>query len=298
MPRPPVIFFALILCPWIAPLLRAADDPDAATLAATELAFARRCGEVGVRASFLEFFATDGLIFVPGPTNAHQFFLGQPAPAQKPPYTLNWWPELVRVARSGDFGFSTGPTHRTRDAGVSSGPEPHDGYYFSVWKKQSDGKWRVALDLGAECPLGSAAQQGPATLGRVVGADTDRGTPAEIASLQAEIAHAVTTKGVSGPLARFTPAIRVNLDEAPVATGHEAAAKALEKFTAATRYEPTGAELALSGDMAVTYGRAIYEKAGEKTTARWSVQVWEREAKSGAWQLAIAIVDSVFAPAP
>jgi ketosteroid isomerase-like protein len=59
---------------------------------------------------------------------------------------LSWQPEFCDLAASGDFGYITGPwqlrTERTdREPAVS-------GHFVSVWVKQPDGKWKVALDIG------------------------------------------------------------------------------------------------------------------------------------------------------
>jgi ketosteroid isomerase-like protein len=51
-------------------------------------------------------------------------------------FSLTWKAEKVSVAASGTIGYSTG-TWRT---GTQSGP------YFAVWRKQSDGGWKVLFD--------------------------------------------------------------------------------------------------------------------------------------------------------
>ncbi len=151
---------------------RGADDPEAAALAATERAFALLCVEKGVRASFPVYFADDAIGFEPGPVKARETMLARPAPATKPAYTLDWWPEVVKVSRSGDFGWSTGPSHRTPDPGAAGVPAAFDGHYFSIWKKQTDKTWKVSLDIGLACPLGSIAPARRARLVRPAGSKT------------------------------------------------------------------------------------------------------------------------------
>jgi len=63
-----------------------------------------------------------------------------------PSLTIEWHPTKVEVARSGELGYSTGVYQMSfKD---SSGKLVTDrGKYVTVWKKQADGSWRVALDI-------------------------------------------------------------------------------------------------------------------------------------------------------
>ena len=61
-------------------------------------------------------------------------------------YTLNWEPQRAQVSAMGDLGFTYGVY----------GLHPKDmdttfyGTYVNIWKKQADGKWKLALDSGNE----------------------------------------------------------------------------------------------------------------------------------------------------
>ena len=63
------------------------------------------------------------------------FFEGAQAP-------FSWAPETVEVLDSGTLAMSSGPV---RDA---SGKRT--GTYNSVWRRETDGKWKIVLDNG--CP--------------------------------------------------------------------------------------------------------------------------------------------------
>jgi ketosteroid isomerase-like protein len=118
-----------------------------AEVIAAERAFAKRCGEVGFRASFLEFFAPDGVSFEPGPGNARARLLA--TPATKEPFSLEWGPEQAEAAPAGDLGWSTGPSLVTDRTGKRP---PAPGYYFSVWRRQPDGTLKVEIDVGVGTP--------------------------------------------------------------------------------------------------------------------------------------------------
>ena len=55
---------------------------------------------------------------------------------------LTWAPDAAEVSASGDLGYTIGTYRRT--AGGKTGT----GSYVTIWKKSSDGAWRVAVDIG------------------------------------------------------------------------------------------------------------------------------------------------------
>jgi ketosteroid isomerase-like protein len=63
------------------------------------------------------------------------FFEGAQAP-------FSWAPETVEVLDSGTLAMSSGPV---RDA-----TGKRTGTYNSVWRRETDGKWKIVLDNG--CP--------------------------------------------------------------------------------------------------------------------------------------------------
>ncbi|MEO8446045.1 MAG: DUF4440 domain-containing protein [bacterium] len=59
---------------------------------------------------------------------------------------LSWYPVNGEVAASGDLGYTWGNWKLTAKDST------YYGNYFTVWKKQKDGKWKVALDGGNSTP--------------------------------------------------------------------------------------------------------------------------------------------------
>lgn len=59
---------------------------------------------------------------------------------------LTWHPDKAGVARSGDLGYTSGAYDVSfKDA---SGKTVSDkGKYLMVWKKQTDGSWKVLFDM-------------------------------------------------------------------------------------------------------------------------------------------------------
>ena len=65
---------------------------------------------------------------------------------QDGPKTLTWEPLKAEVAGSGDLGYTWGNWKFTKP------DTTYYGNYFTVWKKQKDGEWKVALDGGNTTP--------------------------------------------------------------------------------------------------------------------------------------------------
>ena len=82
----------------------------------------------------------------PDPGPARERLKKQPAPPPGRP-AFTWEPRTGDVAASGDLGWLTGPVRYPQ----ADGSVRH-GCYFSVWKKQPDGSFRVILDIGVQPP--------------------------------------------------------------------------------------------------------------------------------------------------
>jgi ketosteroid isomerase-like protein len=65
--------------------------------------------------------------------------------------TLSWTPTKGEVIGAGDVGYTTGNSvFRQKDA--SGKVTERRGQYVTVWKKQSDGSWKVIFDTGSNLP--------------------------------------------------------------------------------------------------------------------------------------------------
>jgi ketosteroid isomerase-like protein len=60
--------------------------------------------------------------------------------------TLSWKPEKAEVALSGDIGYTWGYWK------FVAKDTTYYGNYFTAWKKQPDGNWKVSLDGGNNTP--------------------------------------------------------------------------------------------------------------------------------------------------
>jgi ketosteroid isomerase-like protein len=109
----------------------------------TEIAFAKTVADRD-HAAFSSFLAAEA-IFV-GPNRVlrgakevaagwKRFFEGSQAP-------FSWEPEQVQVLDSGTLALSSGPVRDTAGKRI--------GTFNSIWRRESDGKWKIVIDNG--CP--------------------------------------------------------------------------------------------------------------------------------------------------
>lgn len=70
--------------------------------------------------------------------------------------SLSWKPNKVEVASAGDLAYVTGTYEdKPKDKGSAD-----RGKYLAVWKKQSDGSWKMVADIwNSDLPQSAAAEK-------------------------------------------------------------------------------------------------------------------------------------------
>jgi ketosteroid isomerase-like protein len=137
-------------------LATAATPPDAAMeVRAAEIAFAGAFADRD-QARFFSHVAEDATFLGPketlsGKPQVIQTWSGYFRPAKAP---FSWRPERVAVNAAGDLGLSAGP--------VFDGAGKQVGNFSSVWRKQSDGAWKLVFD-GPGAPVCSPPEAAGAT---------------------------------------------------------------------------------------------------------------------------------------
>ena len=72
-----------------------------------------------------------------------------------PDVSLTWTPVKAEMAASGDLGYAYG-TFVFKANDKDGNPVTHYGKYTTIWEKQKDGTWKVALDMGNSGPSPSS----------------------------------------------------------------------------------------------------------------------------------------------
>jgi ketosteroid isomerase-like protein len=114
-----------------------------------DLAFCEETKKRGLE-GWMSYFADDatafpaGKPFITGRDTLRSFYSGM---FSRPEFSLTWKPVKADAAASGDLGYTIGVAEfrfRDKDGKMVNSP----GKYLTVWKKQKDGSWKVAADLG------------------------------------------------------------------------------------------------------------------------------------------------------
>jgi uncharacterized protein (TIGR02246 family) len=63
-----------------------------------------------------------------------------------PGFNISWQPAKAQVAKSGELGYTSG-TYQMAFNDPAGKPVSDKGKYVTVWQKQSDGRWKVVLDV-------------------------------------------------------------------------------------------------------------------------------------------------------
>ncbi len=275
---------SLVLIPNVA----RAHEPDAleialGTLIDAELAFARLSLEQGIRAAFLANFASDGVVFEPAPVRLHDAWPKRPPPADPKAVRLEWQPAQAAVARSGDMGFTTGPSKLTDSR--RPGFVRH-GIFFSVWQRDPHHEWKVGIDIGTTTP-GAAdfvplgAPPRPTYTGKANNAAQ------QTAILAIERRRVDTARGYANLLADDARLYRDGM--APMA-GRAAAADYVASHASQIEWRPFDVRIAKSGDLAATYGNFVARGGSDGEREGYYVHVWVRDTK-GRWRIGYDIVN-------
>jgi len=114
-----------------------------------EADFAKAVAEHG-RSAFVTYFAEDGVELEDGGgITTREDVKKQPAWPEGT--SLTWTPVHSDMAASGDLGFTYGNyvfKSRNKEGKIVA----NYGKYVSVWKKQTDGSWKVVVDMGNSSP--------------------------------------------------------------------------------------------------------------------------------------------------
>jgi len=102
----------------------------------------------GVAEAYKLFLAKDATKFIPGKILQGLDSIYLSMKKSKLHYNLKWIPVKCEVSASGDLGYTWGNylmTYKQNDSIIQL-----SGKYVNVWKKQTDGKWKVIIDIGSD----------------------------------------------------------------------------------------------------------------------------------------------------
>ncbi|GAB3903963.1 hypothetical protein GCM10028803_33220 [Larkinella knui] len=260
------------------------------TLVNSEKKFAQFARDSTTKAAFLAYLAPDGILFNKGKvTNGREFLEKSP----ENPGKLTWQPVAADVSVSGDLGYTTGPWE-SRPKTLADKPTGF-GHYVTVWKKQPDNNWRVALDIGITHP---APPVPPVNMIRaatgirsVTSADTVKNRE-ELLAFDNQFIKVLEKNGAATTYKQYlAPQTRLyRMHQQPYL--EQAAIDSLLKQPVTLGFLPLNASVAESGDMGYVYGNTqTLANTGGKAVKQMGnyLRIWKKDSQ-GKWKIALELI--------
>lgn len=270
------------------------ENPAMKSLADAERAFASMSVRQGMRKAFLAHFADDGIAFQPHPVVYKDAVKDQPAPANPSAFTLNWKPVFGDVSETGDLGYTTGPYSFVDNSGKQP---PSHGFYFSVWKRDSTSRWRVAVDIGIGTP---GPFEGPEDFRQARPIKKSQSMPGEAKSgkpeLEESIGKYLSIAAADGVVAAYENHLaeecRLHLEGHHPLLGRQV----MTAFFNEKEITQTGkllfAKVSESDDLGYAYGSYANLERGKTIENGYFGHVWKRN-ELGRWKLVAEILSPV-----
>jgi ketosteroid isomerase-like protein len=253
----------------------------------TEQRFAARALAVGWKQAFLEYFADSASGFegdqvVP----AKELFRKIPNPPKD--VRLMWEPRYGDIASSGDFGYLTGPVRRINPA--INGGQPQHSIYASVWKRQTDGSFRVVMDMGLPTPAAVMFPPGftrAPQMARYARSTTVQSAVKSLHDTDAALTNAARRGQSDAYRGHLAEGARLHRPGVMPIVGEQAIVAWLADQPRYTAGESKFAETSTAGDLGYTYG--TYTLEGTQSSHGFYVRVWSR-GRDGVWRVALDVL--------
>ncbi len=241
------------------------------SLVEAEKTFAKTSIAKGTKEAFLSVLDDESVIFRPRAVPGKKWFQENPgSPAQ-----LSWAPEFADIAASGDLGYTTGPWEVRR---TPQDPPAGFGHYVTLWHKQPNGEWKVAIDIGiGHNPVDKPSAVDSPQLPKDVGSGKPK---TEVEAARAAIASADKAAMSSLPQHLATD-VRLYRDGSVPLIGKAAAEKRLAEAKDKLAGTPTGAIVSSSADLGYTYGTT--ENANY-------LRIWKKQ-RDGSWKIVLDLLN-------
>ena len=268
----------------------------------TERAFAKASEEKGTRESFLMFIADNGILFRPTAVLGKKWLQENPSPPSDKRPVLAWQPIFADMAAAGDMGYTFGPWEFKQD--IKDQKPVAFGHFATIWKKQSDGKWKFAIDLGISHPqsaMPSVSWEPPPPAAKLVPHAPDVPVTVSREALLNRDREFSQLSAKSGAFAAFeayaADDVRLFRNEHLPFVGRSAIAAALRSATpggvranaGVVTWQPLFADASRSGDLGYTHGTYEVKNDGVLTAKGNYMRFWKK--LDGAWKIVLDVAD-------
>ena len=249
------------------------------SLVQAERGFARLSVEKGMRDAFLANLNDQSILFRP------QAVPGKAWMEKSPPIAaqLSWEPAFADIAKSGDLGYTTGPWQVRR----TPNDTPADfGHYVTIWKKQSDGAWKIVLDIGISHPMvPKPATVSSPPIGTVIEKRLSEPQIQRARDAIRDLERRFPTSGETYP-GRFDLQGRLYRNGSAPFVGQAAVTRALAVNKDAFTWSVQAVDVSGAGDLGFAYGTVQFKQA-EKPASY--LRIWKR-VSNGEWKVVLDLI--------
>lgn len=255
----------------------------------TENAFSDRAAVIGIRNSFLEFIADDGILFRPTAVNGKNFLLNQKNSSSG---ILQWYPEIASLSKSKDFGFTTGPWEfrKHQDSAAVA-----YGNFATIWELQDDGTFKFAIDIGNNndkpnykidsIPFKRSIQQ-------FSNIKIEHGNKNIIIDIDKKFNSGMNNKDYIDTYFKFSDEkTRLFRDGLYPISGIDPITQYANTIDGELYFTSIDGEISLAGDLGYTYGLIEKQNPSDNPTKFNYVRFWLN--KTGNWKLAIEVLNQI-----
>jgi ketosteroid isomerase-like protein len=264
-----------------------AEDVDlekvVGSLIAAEKAYAKLAAEKGFREASISVFADDAVIFAPGAVNGKKYW----REAKENP-AIAWRPTFASISRSGERGYTTGSWESSKARDIQK-PGAF-GHFVTIWQKNTNGVWKVALDVGLNHPKAEAPQTEIKTYVPNSSNPRPESASADLEKTQHSFAESLKDDEADAITDNASDDIRIYRNGQFPAVGKAAAEKMLAEENAKTTRTPRGAGTSDPLDLAYEYGEFTSEP-NQATQHGIYLSIWRLES-DGTWTIALDLQKS------
>ena len=263
---------------------QAQDFPnkDLQSLVDAERAFSRMAKEKNTRDAFLANLIDESISFSPGITKAKPFW----EKLQPGTDWLYWQPVYADISASGDFGYTTGPWHFSKNK--KEAPTAF-GEYITVWRKQADGKWKILIDAGINHDSSNVDGHAIKTSGTI-----SKPAQPSTKNFKEELAAAEDNFIKEAPIDVLKAYTHHASSEIKFFRQNKFPSASVEevcKTSDVLNFTPAETIVSSSGDMGFTYGTVniVKQDAGQQKTSNGNyLRIWKKE--NGVWKIVMDMI--------
>ena len=255
----------------------------------TEIDFDKLVDRKGIKDGFLSVADVEGIVFKPNPVKISEFY----STIDKQPGKLRWQPKVARISANGDLGYTAGPY--VYQNGKSDDDKVY-GEYVSIWRLDSDNKFKLLIDLGIQHPEPETEATGTdfkePDLSRQKAASKDPFNGKKILMDNDRLLNSLFKKSAAAAYKEFfSPEGRYYFPGFEPLVGSDKVMKFVTNEAITISSETLNAGRASSDDLAYSYGTARIKK-GNVVNNYYYVRIWEQDTRHN-WNVALEIFSTI-----